>query len=193
MFCGKWYHCPFLGRPMVPSLTCSSLPKFVPSSFKHFGLSLDIMHALDLTSVLNIPLTPEAYDELAELQDQIGTVNYDVVSQDKWTFMWGNDKYSRKLYAMAFSSLPVPVTFSWVWKSQCTPRIKVFMWLTLVDRLNTRVMLRRHNFNIQSGVNCVLCNSGNEEGITHLLFEYLFAARCWLKLQIRWDLILDIH
>ena len=54
-------------------------------------------------------------------------------------------------------------------------------------------MLRRRNFNIQAGVNCVLCASGLEEDIYHLLFDCPFATRCWHKLQIHWDLTLDIH
>jgi len=94
---------------------------------------------------------------------------------------------------MAFSCIPAPYTFSWIWKSQCTPRIKVFAWLMFVDRLNTRSMLRRRNFNLQSGHNCVLCQLGTEEDITHLLFACPFAVRCWYKLNIVWDLSLEIH
>ena len=63
----------------------------------------------------------------------------------------------------------------------------------LVDRLNTRVMLRRRNFNIQTGVNCVLRALGLEDDIDLLLFGCPFALRCWHKLQIHWDLSLDIH
>ena len=117
-----------------PVLLAQACPNLFLAASNTQASVWDIMHAPDLVSVLNLPLSPEAYDELSELLDQIGTVNYDALSQDKWTFMWGNDKYSsRKLYAMAFSSLPAPRTFSWVWKSQCTPRIKVLLWLTLVD------------------------------------------------------------
>ena len=57
----------------------------------------------------------------------------------------------------------------------------------LVDRLNTRVMLRRRNCNIQTGVHCVLCQSGIDEDVDHLLFGCPFARRCWLKLQIQWS------
>ena len=57
----------------------------------------------------------------------------------------------------------------------------------LVDRLNTRVMLRRRNCNIQTGVHYVLCQSGIDEDVDHLLFGCPFARRCWLKLQIQWS------
>jgi hypothetical protein len=30
-----------------------------------------------------------------------------------------------------------------LWKSKCTPRVKFFGWLVLVDRLNIRNMLKR--------------------------------------------------
>jgi len=63
----------------------------------------------------------------------------------------------------------------------------------LVDRLNTRVVLRRRNFNIQTGVNCVLRALGLEDDIDLLLFGCPFALRCWHKLQIHWDLSLGLH
>jgi len=153
------------------------------------------MLAPDLVYVVNLPLSQIAFEELMNMQDLISTIDYLPNSDDNWTFIWGNANYSsKKIYNLAYSTIEAPRTFSLLWKSQCTPRIKVFAWLLLVDRLNTRVMLRRRkrrNFNIQSGVACVLLRS--EEDINHLFFACSFAARCWQKLQIHWDLLLDIH
>ena len=128
------------------------------------------------------------------MQDLISTIDYLPDSEDSWTFIWGNANYSsKKVYDMALTTLQVPRTFSILWKSQCTPRVKVFAWLMMVDRQNTRLMLRRRKFNIQSGVACVLCATGSEEDINHLFFSCPFAVRCWQKLQFIWDLTLDIH
>jgi len=171
-----------------------AFPNLFQAATNNLGSVLDILNALDLASVFNLPLSHQAYDELHELQNLLSTVTFDPNSKDSWSFIWGNDKYSaKKLYNLAFSSVQAPRTFSWLWKSQCTPRVKIFAWLVLVDRLNTRVMLRRRNFNLQTGVNCELCSSGVEEDADHLLFACPFAARCWHKLQIQWDLSLDIH
>ena len=154
----------------------------------------DVLQALDTASVLNLPLSPEAYDQLLELQNLLSIVTYDPDSNDSWSFIGGNANYSaKKLYTVAYSTMQAPRNFSWLWKSQCTPRVKFFAWLMLLDRLNTRVMLRRWNFNLQMGVNCVLCSSGMDEDADHLLFACPFARRCWQKVQVQWDLSLDIH
>ena len=152
------------------------------------------MAAPDLVYVINLPLSQQAYDELIDLQDLLSDITYEPEENDRWSFIWDNDKYSsKKLYTLAFSTMHAPITFSWMWKSQCTLRIKVFAWLLLVDRLNTRVMLRRRNFNIQTGIECVLYDTGIDEDVNHLLFACPFATRCWQKLQIHWDLSLDTH
>ena len=137
----------------------------------------NIMLAPGLVSVINLPLSQIAFEELMNMQDLISTIDYLPDSEDSWTFIWGNANYSsKKVYDMAFTTLQVPRTFSILWKSQCTPRVKVFAWLMMVDRQNTRVMLRRRNFNVQSGVACVLCATGSEEDINHLFFPALL--RC---------------
>ena len=59
----------------------------------------------------------------------------------------------------------------------------------LVDRLNTKDMLRRRHCNIQDDDHCVLCPLGVVEDLEHLFFSCScnFARRCWQTLQIQWD------
>jgi len=66
-------------------------------------------------------------------------------------------------------------------------RIKFFAWLILVDRLNTKSMLKRRNMLAEEEVNCVMCNLGEEEDIGHLFFSCPFAQQCWQKLNVTWD------
>jgi hypothetical protein len=56
-----------------------------------------------------------------------------------------------------------------------TPRIKFFMWLLVVDHMNTRGMLLRRNYNVQPNANCVMCSLALEEDIDHLFFGCPFA------------------
>ena len=115
------------------------------------------------------------------------SVPYNVDQTDRWIFMWGSHEYSsQKFYALIFRNMQVPPSFTWLWKSKCTPRIKIFGWLLLVDRLNTRNMLRRRHFHLDAGYTCVMCNLGVEEDINHLFFDCPFAKYCWLSLQIQW-------
>ena len=101
-------------------------------------------------------------------------------------FSWGAQYKAPKLYKLAFSEHQVPVVFSWVWKCKVTPRVKFFAWLILVDRLNTRDMLARRNFNVQPNNICVLCSDNCVETIDHLLFDCSFAKQCWAKVGINW-------
>jgi len=68
--------------------------------------------------------------------------------------------------------------FKIIWKSRCTPRVKFFAWLVLVDRLNTKTMLCRRYLDVQGTDICVMCDSGEEETIDHLFFECTFAKEC---------------
>lgn len=46
---------------------------------------------------------------------------------------------------LMFAGLECPSIFKKIWKRKCMPKLKVFIWLLLVDRLNTHDMLdRRH-------------------------------------------------
>ena len=128
------------------------------------------------------------------MQNMISQIPYDETLKDRWTFRWGNERYSsQKVYKLAFAGLEVPRTFQWIWKSKCVPRIKFFAWLLAVDRLNTKTMLRRHHYNTQAGLFCVLCRNNSEEDIDHLFFACPFATNCWNQLNIHWNLNLDFH
>ena len=55
---------------------------------------------------------------------------------------------------------------------------KVFGWLLLVDRLNTREMLQRKTFLLPE-YTCVMCNMAVLETRDHLFFHCPFAQTCW--------------
>ena len=65
-------------------------------------------------------------------------------------------------------------------------KIKVFAWLLVSDRLNTRDMLRRRNWNVTSDYDCVLCPTHVTEDWMHLFFDCNFRVRIWTYLQIDW-------
>jgi hypothetical protein len=73
--------------------------------------------------------------------------------------------------------------FKWLWKSKCQPKHKVFFWLLLKDRLNTRNILKRKNMQLDS-FDCVICNSLLEETAGHLFLDCSFALACWDNIGI---------
>jgi hypothetical protein len=55
---------------------------------------------------------------------------------------------------------------------------QILFWLLLLDRLNTRNLLRRKNFNLPS-YNCELPGCSEEESLEHLFQTCPFANKCW--------------
>jgi hypothetical protein len=73
-------------------------------------------------------------------------------------------------------------------------RVKFFAWLVLVDRLNTKVILKRRNlFDEEDDAHCVLHVEGMDEDLDHLFFECDFSKRCWEKIGIQWNNNLSLY
>jgi hypothetical protein len=66
-------------------------------------------------------------------------------------------------------------------------RIKVFAWLLVSDRINTRDMLMRRHLNVTNVFHCVLCPCQATEDWQHLFFHCNFSIRVWSYLQIEWE------
>jgi hypothetical protein len=86
-----------------------------------------------------------------------------------------------------FGRINVSPVFKKLWKSKLLHKQKVFVWLFLVDRLNTRDMMDRRQWHLDSGFNCVMCSSSKRETRDHLFFNCSFARKCWSKLSITWS------
>jgi hypothetical protein len=95
---------------------------------------------------------------------------------------------SNRNYALKFKSIEAPEPFKWIWKAKVTNKLKIFVWLLFRDRINSRNLLKRKNFQIEGDdYNCVLCNLDIEEYTYHLIFQCPFSERCWNYLGIHWD------
>ena len=100
-------------------------------------------------------------------------------THDNWSYIWGSDKFEvKKAYSAMIGYSPSPPHFSWVWASSCQNKHKFFFWLLLLDRLNTRNLLKRKQF-ILPDYNCVTSNCYLEESVNHLFWECPFANKCW--------------
>lgn len=153
----------------------------------------EVSEASCLEDIFVIPISQTAAEELEDLRELVQSFTL-LNEPDQRVFCWGNKKYVvAKVYKLAFLSVPAPPAFKLVWKSKVTPRIKFFAWLILLDRLNTKSMLARRNFNVQPNSWCVLCQERQEETLSHLFFDCDFAKRCWTKLGIIWTPGDDIH
>lgn len=74
----------------------------------------------------------------------------------------------------------------WIWKSCCTMSIKMFAWLVIMDKINTKDMIQQRHWKINDVPQCVLCPTFALEGRNHLFFQCNFSVRVWNYLQIVW-------
>jgi hypothetical protein len=139
-----------------------------------------------LSSNFWLPLSPQAFDEVKDLQSLVADVNISSIS-DSWVYPWGKEYTSSKFYRYCFHNIHPHESFLRLWKSKCTPRVKFFGWLVLSDHLNTRNMLRRRHYTINSGYLCLMCIPPPEETIEHLIFHCVFSQSCWQVLDMFWQ------
>jgi hypothetical protein len=102
--------------------------------------------------------------------------------------VWGTGLYSAaRFYSFLFDGLPKDVTLEGIWRSKCLPKLKVFAWLLIMDKLNTRDMILRRHWRLESGPSCVLCEDNHLETRDHLFLYCPFAHASWSFLGIVWN------
>ena len=109
------------------------------------------------------------------------------LDQDNWSYRWGDKYTSAQFYKLIHAHIQVPPVFKSIWKSCCTMKIKMFAWLLLRDRLNTRDMLQRRHWRVTDETHCELCPLRVHEDRIHLFFDCNFSVRVWDYLQIQWE------
>jgi hypothetical protein len=131
----------------------------------------------------HLPISEQAYEQYLELQaawEQIALNN----THDRWQYIWGSDDYSsQKAYRHFMGQSQIHPIYRHLWKSNCQPKHRVFYWLWLKNRLNTRDMLRRKNMTLES-YSCENCLWQSEETLYHLFLRCNFAKACWNSIGI---------
>lgn len=109
-------------------------------------------------------------------------------SPDVWNCVWGGRTFaSKKYYDHCFKDVLVDDAFSCIWRSNCTNKWRIFVWLLLADCLNTRNMLRRRNYELPDNVySCMLCTSPPKETVSYLFFKCPFAMWCRNAVGLTW-------
>ena len=132
---------------------------------------------------MHLPLSPLVVTQLLQVAEDLVTLPA-IEEKDTWTYIWGTPFFSTsRAYKHLTRHMPVHSFFRKLWKSSCQNKHKFFFWLLLRDRLSTRELLRRRNMILPS-YDCVCCNLGIDESLTHLFFSCPFAQACWIRLNI---------
>jgi hypothetical protein len=98
----------------------------------------------DAGSSFSLPLSVEAYHEYQEVSVLMNATTLDNELMDTRSFVWG-DKYTHsKYYNFLFTQVPQDAALNAIWASKALPKLKVFLWTLMIDRLNKRdIMLRK--------------------------------------------------
>jgi len=149
----------------------------------------DFLSAEDLASHFHLPLSEQAYQEYQELQEIVQSIQVRQEDKDQWHYIWESPKYTAKnYYKYLHKEIQPPRPFTWIWKSGCCNRLRIFAWLLLMDRLNTRNLLKRKRYKLEgNNYNCVLCLTQREEMAFHLFFSCPFALECWQQIGVQWQ------
>ena len=126
--------------------------------------------------------------EFLSLKDFLMLHEVEPSAMDVW-YWHGSDKFytPKRFYIQMHFNLPFNPLLNWIWSSSCTMKIKVFAWMMIMDRLNTKDMVERRHWHIEDGTTCVLCHLQVREDMDHLFFNCLFSQRVCNFLQIDWS------
>jgi hypothetical protein len=103
---------------------------------------------------------------------------------DTWTYLWNSNMFSsQKIYTHLMGTKQTHRAFHWLWKYCSQNKRKVFFWLLLKDRLNTRNLLRRKTMFLED-YNCAICIHSLEETLQHLFLDCTFATTMWNTLGL---------
>ena len=97
--------------------------------------TLSLLTMDSATMLLNLPVTQEAYSQLTDLLQIISGTTL-VEDNDSW-FINGRSKgfNSADAYKILLGQHNTEPIYRWISKSHCQPKLKVFCWLLVKDRL----------------------------------------------------------
>jgi hypothetical protein len=119
--------------------------------------------------MFHTPLSAEAFEQFQALHDLLANLlHHD--QRDKWLYNGSSSLFSsQKAYTHMTSNQWTHPIFTWLWKSKCQPKHKVF-WLLLKDRLNTRALPKQRSMPLDS-YTCDNCILQVKEMVLHLFSD----------------------
>jgi hypothetical protein len=137
----------------------------------------------NLHEIFQLPLSDVAFQQYLALNEELENLPQ-TQNKDVWTYIWGTAQFSvSKAYKALTGHTPTHPVFNWLWKSKCQPKHKIFFWLLLQDKLNTRDRLRRRHMSLES-YTCENCILQKMETVYHLFLRCSFAKNCWASIGI---------
>ncbi|KAJ3699454.1 hypothetical protein LUZ61_003159 [Rhynchospora tenuis] len=142
----------------------------------------------DISALLQDDRTSTAFQDILHYNDFFSFSTCFSGSSQRLTWKWSSTGvYSS---ASAYRMLADPGLRSpfhkIIWKIKAPPKVQIFLWLLLLDRVLTQQNLARRNW--PSIAACQYCSQGCVETSMHLFVHCVFAKQIWTLLQVRFNL-----
>jgi hypothetical protein len=139
----------------------------------------------DLRSCFSLPLLVEAYAEFQEVSQLIVDHPTTMTAPDQRVFVWGIQVYCFQILQLFICTTTARTLPSMLFGDpDLYLNCEFFLGVLMHDRLNTRELMIRKNWHLDSRPSCVLCDEASIESNNHLFFDCHFAKQCWEKLSI---------
>jgi hypothetical protein len=136
-----------------------------------------------LYEIFQLPLTIEAFQQYSLLSAEITNMKLNR-NPDEWRYIWGSCQYSvHKAYRALSGHMPTHPVFNNLWASKCQLKHKIFCWLLLHDKLNTRERLRIRHMALET-YTCENCTLQGPKTTYHLFLRCNFAKMCWSSVGV---------
>jgi hypothetical protein len=119
----------------------------------------------NIYDMFHLLLSTVAHEELHNLEQ--GLLDSNIIADDDiWSFNWGNNFSTKKVYRELIGNHPTSNCITTLWKAYNIPRHTFFAWLLLHGRLNTKEMMKHKHFYVEFS-DCILCDACPEETNMH--------------------------
>jgi hypothetical protein len=139
----------------------------------------------NIYDLFHLPLSTIAMQQCNDLNNNL-TDLADNTEKYIWGFEWGDFYSTKKMYEAIMNPPDAVVPFKWIWNSCFLSKHKFLFWLLLLDRLNTKDLMTRKSFYVETS-ECVLCQNDLYEDMIHIFFQCDFSQTFWWKLGMEWD------
>ena len=110
----------------------------------HKNLSVrEVFQASSFQDLFYLPLSEQDFQDLHQLSSLMGCFHIDSSCHDSWGWRHGkkSDYTAKKFYDFVYQPMVANPILGWIWRSCCTMSIKMFAWLVIMDRVNTKDMI----------------------------------------------------
>ena len=158
------------------NVNSDSVGWIVPTPSTALWLLHQIISSRELSEHFHTPMSQQAFQQYNLLQEHL--LERPTNATNEWIVKGSTRWYSSiKMYHHMMGPSIVHSMFNYIWKTSRRLRHKIFLWLLLHDRVNTRDLPNRKSIHLEN-YNCALCVDNTKETLLDLFSNCPFGLLC---------------